>query len=212
MVISSSLELPVATERTKRILELAHKTHALLQGDFTLASGKSSDHYFEGKRLTLYPEGAYLVGKEVLDRLADTEVDAVGGLAMGAFPIITAVALVSHQEGRPIPTFIVREEAKEHGTKRKIEGHFVKGSKVAIVDDVITTGGSVLKAIKAVEAANCEVVKVIVIVDRQEGGSDDLKKEGYDFTAIINLPPSGEASVDESPAAEGEAQARLLRG
>ena len=119
---------------------------------------------------------------------------------MGAIPIVTAVTLVSHQEGKPIPSFIVREEPKEHGTRKKIEGQFRKGSKVAIIDDVITAGGSVKKAIEAVKAEGCEVVKVIVIVDRNEGGSERLKKEGYDFEAIINLPPSGEASISESSA------------
>ncbi len=210
MVVSSFLELGVATERTKRILELAHETGALLYGDFTLASGKKSDHYFEGKRLTLHPEGAYQLGREVLDRLAEIDVDAIGGLAMGAFPMITAVALVGHLEGRPISSFIVREAPKAHGTKRQIEGHFKEGSRVAIVDDVITTGGSVRKAIQAVEAANCKVVKVIVIVDRHEGGSDELKNEGYDFTAIIDLWPSGEASIDESSATAGEVREGIL--
>jgi orotate phosphoribosyltransferase len=210
MIISYSLELKVITERTLRILELAHETGALLHGEFTLSSGKKSDHYFEGKRLTLHPEGAYLIGKEVLDRLEGTGIDAVGGLVMGAFPIITAVAVESFQEGRPIPTFIVREQPKEHGTRRKIEGHLKKGSKVAIVDDVITTGGSVLKAIKAVEEEGCKVEKVIVIVDRNEGGSELLKNEGYNFEAIINLPPSGEASISESKTVKGETRAGIL--
>ena len=211
MVISSFLELGSMTERTEKILKLAHETRALLYGEFTLASGKKSDHYFEGKRLTLHPEGAYLIGKEIFDRLAGIEVDAIGGLAMGAFPMITAVALVSHQEGKPIPSFIVREQSKEHGTKRKIEGHFREGSRVAIVDDVITTGGAVDKAIEAVEEAGCKVVKIIVIVDRHEGGSDRLKKEGYDLHAIINLWPSGKATVDESSEIERETGARFLR-
>ena len=210
MVISYFLELGVVTPRTQRILDLAHETGALLHGEFTLSSGKKSDHYFEGKRLTLYPEGAYLIGREIFDRLAGIDVEAIGGLVMGTLPIITAVAVASHQEGKPIPTFIVREQPKEHGTQRKIEGHFKKGSKVAIVDDVITTGGSVLKAIKAVEEEGCEVVKVIVIVDRNEGGSEWLREKGYNFEAIIDLPPSGKASISESSAVEGEAKAGLL--
>ena len=136
----------------------------------------------------------------MFDELVKIGVDAVGGVATGAYPIVTAVALVSHQEGRPIPSFVVREVAKEHGTKRQIEGHLKEGSRVAIVDDVITTGGSVIKAIKAVEAVNGKVVKVLVIVDRHEGGSDQLKKEGYDFTAFIHLWPSGDVTVGESSA------------
>jgi orotate phosphoribosyltransferase len=211
MVIAYSLELKVITKRTERILQLAHETGALLHGDFTLSSGKKSDHYFEGKRLTLFPEGAYLIGQEVYERLKDTDIDSVGGLVMGAFPIITAVAIESFQKGKPIPTFIVREQAKEHGTKRKIEGHLKPGTKVAIVDDVITTGGSVQKAINAVEEVGCHVEKVIVIVDRNEGGSQELRDRGYTVEAIIDLPPSGEASVSEPSTYKRKAQSRILR-
>ncbi|MFC1938013.1 orotate phosphoribosyltransferase, partial [Chloroflexota bacterium] len=85
------------------------------------------------------------------------------------------------------PAFIVREEAKEHGTRSKMEGHFKDGSRVAIVDDVVTTGGSLMRTIKAVEAADCKVVKVIVLLDRNEGGSEKLKAEGYDFAALLSL-------------------------
>lgn len=190
MPTHSSLELGVNTENARRILELAREVGALQEGEFTLTSGKKSDYYFEGKRLTLTPEGAYLVGKVVFDELADVGVDAIGGVAIGGYPMVAAVALVSHLEGKPIPSFIVREETKEHGTRRRIEGHLKEGSRVAIVDDVITTGGSVGRAIEAVEAANCKVVKVIVVVDRHEGGSDKLKQQGYDFTGIINLRPA----------------------
>ena len=183
-----SVGVGVNTERARRILELAYEVGALLEGEFTLTSGKKSNYYFDGKRLTLTPEGAYLVGKAVLDLLAD--VDAIGGVATGGYPMATAAALVSYLEGRPIPSFIVRKEAKEHGTEMKIEGHLKEGSRVAIVDDVITTGGSISRAIEAVEAVNCKVVKVMVLVDRHEGGSEQLKKKGYDFTAIIDLWPS----------------------
>ena len=190
MPTHSSLELGVNTENARRILELAREVGALQEGEFTLTSGKKSNYYFEGKRLTLTPEGAYLVGKVVFDELADVGVDAIGGVAIGGYPMVAAVAVVSHLEGKPIPSFIVREETKEHGTRRRIEGHLKEGSRVAIVDDVITTGGSVSRAIEAAEAAKCKVVKVIVVVDRHEGGSDKLKQQGYDFTGIINLRPA----------------------
>jgi len=211
MVISYSLELGVVTKRTQRILDLAYETGALMTGDFTLSSGKKSDHYFEGKRLTLHPEGAYLIGSEILDRLAGIDVDAIGGLVMGAIPIATAVALVSYQTGRPIPTFIVREKPKEHGTQKQIEGHLEAGSKVVIIDDVITTGSCIFKAIEAVRAINCKVVKVIAIVDRNEGGSERLRKAGYHVETIINLPPSGEASISEPSETQGETGAGILR-
>jgi len=186
------LELGLNTESARRIREIASEVGALLEGEFTLASGKKSNYYFDGKKLTLSPEGAYWVGKAVFDELAKISIDAVGGVAIGAYPIATAVALVSYLEGKPVPSFMVREVTKEHGTKRRIEGHLKEGSKVAIVEDVITTGGSVGKVIEAVEAVNCRVVKVIALVDRHEGGSDRLKAEGYDFTAILHLRPSGD--------------------
>jgi len=195
MVTSSFLEVRLNKESAKKILQIASDVGAFLYGDFTLSSGLKSDHYYDGKKVTLSPEGAYWVGKAIFDELADIDIDAIGGLAIGAVPIVSAVSLVSHLEGKPIPAFIVREEAKEHGTKKKIEGHLKEGSRVAIVDDVITRGGSVRKAIEAAEGMNCKVVKVIVIVDRHEGGSDQLKNEGYDFTAIIHLWPSGEVTI-----------------
>jgi len=191
MATYSTLELGLNTESAKRILEIAYQVGALLEGEFTLASRKKSNYYFDGKKLTLSPEGAYQVGKAIFDELAAVGIDAIGGVPVGAYPMVAAVALVSYLEGKPIPAFIVREEAKEHGTQRKIEGHLKEASKVAIVDDVITTGGSVSKAIEAVEMAKCKVVKVIVLVDRHEGGSDRLKEEGYDFTSILHLWPQG---------------------
>lgn len=210
MGISSTLELRVNTRDAERILEIARETGALLEGDFTLASGRKSNHYFEGKRLTLSAEGAYQVGKVIFDELADTDVDAVGGLAIGADPIATAVALVSHLKGKPIPSFIVREVPKQHGTRKKIEGHIKEGFRVVIVDDVITTGGSVSKAIEAVEEAGCKVAKVIVLVDRHEGGSEKLEEAGYDFTSIIDLLPSGEVTVGRSSAVRGESREGVL--
>ena len=185
------LELGLNTESARKIREIASEVGALLLGEFTLASGKKSNYYFDGKKLTLSPEGAYWIGKAMFDELTKTDVDAVGGVATGAYPIVTAVALVSHLEGKPLPAFMVREVVKEHGTKRQIEGHLKEGSRVAILEDVITTGGSVYKVIEAVEAVNCKVVKVIALVDRHEGGSDRLKNEGYDFTSILHLRPSG---------------------
>lgn len=185
-------------ESAKRILEIAYEVGALLQGEFTLASGKKSKYYFDGKKLTLSPEGAYWVGKVIFDELAEIGVDAIGGVAIGGYPIVSAVAVISHLEGKPILSFMVREVVKEHGTMRQIEGHLKPGSRAAVVDDVITTGGSISRAIEAVEAANSKVVKVIVLVDRHEGGSDKLKKEGYNFSSILHLWPSGEITIGES--------------
>ena len=184
-----TLELGLDTESTRRIKEIATEVGAFLTGEFTLTSGKKSNYYIDGKRITLSPEGAYRVGKAIFDELSEIGVDAVGGVVTGAYPMVAAVAVISHLEGKPLPTFMVREASKEHGTMRKIEGHLKGGSRVAILEDVLTTGGSVSKAIEAVEAVNCRVVKVIVLVDRNEGGSDRLKQEGYDFTALLRVAP-----------------------
>jgi orotate phosphoribosyltransferase len=182
-----TLESGLNNETVLRIREIAHEVGAFLTGSFTLTSGRKSNYYIDGKRITLSPEGAYLVGKAIFDELGGSEVEAVGGVATGAYPMVTAVGLISHLEGKPVPVFIVREVVKEHGTMRRIEGHLKEGTRVAILEDVLTTGGSVMKAIEAVEAVGCKVVKVIVLVDREEGGSQKLKKEGYDFTALLRV-------------------------
>lgn len=195
MTIHLSLEIALNTESARKIKHIAEDVGAFQRGEFVLSSGQKSNRYFEGKRITSAPEGAYWVGKAIFDEIVDADVDAVGGLATGAYPIGAAVALVSHLEGKPVPWFVVREP-KGHGTNRKIEGHLLtEGDRVVIVDDVMTTGGSVLKAIEAVEAANCEVIKVIVIVDRHEGGSDRLRKDGYTFDSILHFDASGDVTL-----------------
>ena len=183
-------------EQRERFLELV-KERGLLRGDFTLASGAKSSYFFDLKMVTLSPEGAYLAGKLVFELLRDSGIGAVGGLTLGADPVVAAVALVSHMEGKPIPAFVVRGELKEHGTQKSIEGCVPeKGSRVAIVEDVITKGGSTLKAIAAVEAAGCRVARVVALLDRHQGGSDQLRKQGYDFTAILHADVEGEVSTE----------------
>jgi orotate phosphoribosyltransferase len=200
VTIQTRLELAVSTEAGEKLRQIAFEEGAFLQSDkpiFRLSSGKMSDHYFEGKKITLSPRGAHLVAKMVLDELAVEKVDAIGGLVIGAALIASAVAAIADVEGKNLHTFIVREKAKEHGTQRLIEGHLQKGWRVAIVDDVITTGASVLKAIEAVEEVGCKVVKVIAIVDRHESGSTELRRRGYKFQAFLDLKPSGEVTVAE---------------
>jgi orotate phosphoribosyltransferase len=143
----------------------------------------------------LWPKGAYFIGKKIFDILKGTGVEVVGGMTMGADPMVTAVSVVSYLEGKPIPAFIVRAEVKGHGTQKGIEGPQKKGSRVAIVDDVITTGGSVLRAIEAVEAEGCKVVTVVVLLDRHQGGSDEIRRRGYDFQALLSADASGEVSL-----------------
>lgn len=187
------------TKAAQKLREIAVEEGALLKSEtptFRLSSGKMSDHYFEGKKITLSPRGAHHIARMILDELSGEKVDAIGGLVIGAALIASAVAAIADVEGKNLYTFIVREKPKEHGTQRLIEGHFQKGWRVAIVEDVITTGASVFKAIEAVEEAGCKVVKIIAIVDRHEGGSDELRKRGYKFQAFLSLKPSGELTID----------------
>ena len=165
----------MATRDRKRLMELL-KEHSLMFGDFTLASGKKSNFYFDSKRTTLLPEGAFLTAMEILAILDDNgiQADAIGGMTLGADPIVCPVAALSHVEGSPLRAFIVRKETKEHGTSRKIEGSLEPGSRVVVVDDVVTTAGSTLKAIEAVEQDGHEIVAVICLVDREEGGTEKL--------------------------------------
>ena len=185
----------MTAEHLKSFLELVRE-RALLRGDFTLASGARASYFFDLKMVTLSPEGAHLAGRLVYGLLKDSGIEAVGGLSLGADPIVTAMAIVSQLEGRPIPAFIVRGGDKDHGTQKSIEGNVPSpGSRVAIVEDVITRGGSTLRAIEAAEAAGCRVARVIALVDRHQGGSDELERRGYDFSAILHADEEGELSA-----------------
>lgn len=159
------------------------------EGTFTLTSGKTSDFYIDGKQTTLDAEGAYLCGKLLFDLIQEesTPVEAVGGMTLGADPLVTAVSVVSHLERQPIPAFIVRKEAKGHGTGNYIEGlkNMNAGCRVAIVEDVVTTGGTLLKVIDRVEAAGFVVGLVVTIVERQEGGTEVLLEKGYPLKALF---------------------------
>ena len=179
----------------KRLLDVALDRGALKYGDFTLTSGKKSSYYFDGRLLSLDPEGAQLIAGALLPMLLDAKVDAVGGLTLGADPIVSAIALSSHLAGERIPGFIVRKEAKAHGTGQRIEGPLQPGSRVAIIDDVCTTGGSLFHAIEAAESAGCTVVKVAAVLDRNEGGSEELRRRGYDFVALLAANPDGTIGV-----------------
>jgi orotate phosphoribosyltransferase len=156
-------------------------------GDFTLSSGKKSSYYLDCRMTTLHPNGALLIARVILQRIRahHIEADAIGGLTMGADPIATAVAVVSAIEGRPLPAFIVRKEPKGHGTQKAIEGWDGKaGSRVIVVDDVCTTGDSILKAADRAEEAGYKVAAAFCIVDREEGGTELIAKR-YPFYPLF---------------------------
>ena len=187
----------MSSDLSRRILEIAEEVGALKYGDFVLSSGAKSNYYFDCRLISLHPEGSYLIGKALLETLSDSEVQAVGGPAMAAIPIVTAVSVVSHIEGRPTGAFFVRPEVKEHGTQQRVEGGLPRGARVAVVDDVCTSGGSLFTAIEAAEALDCPVVKVLVVLDRHQGGSDELRRRGYDFQALLEADPQGKVRVSE---------------
>lgn len=151
---------------------------------FKLASGAISDTYIDCKKTTLTAKGSYLIGNILFDRISHLNVDAIGGLTLGADPIALAVSQISYSKNHPINAFIVRKDPKEHGLKQAIEGDVRQGDKVIIVDDVITTGSSTIKAIQRAREFGLNIIKVIVLVDRQEGGKANILDQNVDIEAI----------------------------
>ncbi len=160
---------------------------AYQEGDFILSSGQRSSYYINGKQVTLHPQGALAIGRILLSLLpADTQ--AVAGMTLGADPIVTAVSVVSAYEHRPLPALIIRKEAKGHGTKAYIEGpNLPEGTKVVVLEDVVTTGQSAMKAVARLKAANYTVNEVISLVDRQEGGAEFYRSMGLKFQAVLTI-------------------------
>jgi orotate phosphoribosyltransferase len=179
-------------ERTRdagesELLELI-RARSVRLGKFTLASGRESDLYLNLKPTMMDPRGAHLCARAFLARIPpDTEY--VGGLEMGAVPVIASLAALSDIEGRPVKTFFVRKSAKDHGTKEVVEGlatgETLAGKKVLMVDDVATTGGSVIKAIEAARSVGAIVDAALVIVDRREGGTEGLAALGVSLDSVF---------------------------
>lgn len=156
------------------------------RGDFTLASGKRSTFYIDARLTTMSPEGLSIIGPLALSALQQNgwTVDAIGGLTLGADPISYAISYASAHTDHPLRAFTVRKEAKAHGTGKILEGPFEKGDRVAIIEDVLTTGGSALRAIDAVRTAAGTVVGVLALVDREEGGRQAIEKDGVPVVAL----------------------------
>lgn len=180
------------------------QAHSLFRGRFQLSSGRTSSYYVDSKKTTLRADGAYLTAREVLRVLRENgiRVRGVGGMTLGADPIVCAVAAVSHLEGTPLDAFIVRKEVKEHGTARAVETTLPEGAPVVVVDDVVTTAGSTLRAIEAAEAAGLRVVCVLCLVDREQGGTAKLSRWPFLrlFTAaeLLDVPGGAGAPGDSA--------------
>jgi orotate phosphoribosyltransferase len=175
--------MPDAHEELAEII----RTNSLRRGEFVLSSGKKANYYLDCRMTTLHPRGALLIARLILQRMRQLKLqaDAIGGLTLGADPIVAAVAVVSELEGAPLRAFIVRKEAKAHGMQRFIEGwDGLAGSKVLVVDDVCTTGDSILKACDMAEEAGYGVAATFCVVDREEGGTEAITRR-YPFYPLF---------------------------
>lgn len=166
---------------------------------FELASGRKSNIYIDCRKTTCNAEGQFLVGNLIFEKIAGLNVQAIGGLTLGADPVANAVSYTSWIKKSPINTFVVRKTPKGHGLKRIIEGDVKKGDRVVIVDDVVTTGASTVEAIQKARDFGLEIKKVIALVDRQEGGKENILKEGFEFEAMITREELEKAYVINHP-------------
>jgi orotate phosphoribosyltransferase len=160
---------------------------AYREGDFTLSSGQRSSYYINGKQVTLHPQGGLAMGRVLLD-LVPAEAQAIAGLTLGADPMVTAVSVVAAYEGRSLTALIVRKEAKGHGTQAYIEGPTLPpGSPVVVLEDVVTTGQSALKAVDRLRQAGYTVNQIIALVDRQQGGAELYQQQGLQFQSVFSI-------------------------
>jgi len=179
----------------KRLIELVSEL-AIQRGEFTLASGRTSSYYVDMRRATLHHEAGPLIGHVMLDMLEEAgfgagEVDAVGGLTMGADPVAAAIMHAAASRGLDIDAFVVRKEAKDHGMKRQIEGPSIEGRNVVILEDTSTTGGSPIQALEAARNAGANVLAVAVVVDRATGAKEKIEAHGVPYFAALHLEDLG---------------------
>ena len=173
-----------------RLIELVSEK-ALQFGDFTLTSGKKATYYLDCRKLTLSSEGAVQVAAGMLEVIGDELPDAVGGMAIGADPITGAIVTLAGMRGLDLKGFIVRKEAKDHGTGRCVEGPVQPGEKAVIVEDVVTTGGSSVKAIERAREFGLEIVSVIGIIDRLAGGAENFAAAGVPYQPLLTVEDFG---------------------
>ncbi len=174
--------LSLKKQLARLLLERSYK-----EGHFTLASGRESDYYFDCRVTALSAEGSWLIGRLFCALLAERDIVGVGGMTMGADPLVTATTVLSHEMKRPLHGLLVRKKAKDHGTGQFVEGlsNFRKGDRIAVLEDVITTGGSVLTACNRLKDAGLIIDSLCVILDREEGGRAALEAEGYTVNALF---------------------------
>lgn len=174
----------------EELIRLFHE-RALKFGDFTLVSGKKSKYYLDGKQITLHSEGLRQVSEGLLDLLADVDYDAIGGMSIGADPIVGGVITAAAGRGESMLGFMIRKEAKGHGTNKFVEGPVEPGMKVVVIDDVVTTGGSAIQAAERIQEFGCEVVLMVGIVDRMQGGAANFAERNLPFRTLLTIEDFG---------------------
>ena len=170
--------------------ELFHllKTIAFSKGKFILSSGKESNFYLDARLVTLSAPGAYLTARMILDMTKEDQLDAIGGPTLGADPMVGAIASLSHQNNRPINTFIIRKQPKAHGKQQQVEGPLLKeGASVVIIDDVATTGKAFVESIEVLQKMNIKIIKAICVIDRGEGAREALAKYNVPLESIFTI-------------------------
>ena len=185
-----SLFIPIPMNDRQQLLDLVSE-HALQRGEFTLASGKKANYYLDCRKLTLHPVGANVIGRGMLEMLSGAMPDAVGGMAIGADPITASIVTLAGQREWPLRGFIVRKEPKGHGTGQQVEGPVKPGDRVAIVEDVITSGGSAIAAVKAARQFGLVVEGVYAIIDRLAGGQQAFAELGVPLTTLCTVDDFG---------------------
>ncbi len=180
------------TDAERELLELL-KNRSFKLGTFTLASGATSNYYIDGRMSAVFSAGAFLIGRVLFEHTKDLKIDGIGGMEVGAVPLTTAAVIHYHMNGRAMEGFWVRDKTKTHGTKKLVEGGLGlgAGSRVVVLDDVITTGGSSIKAAEAVREMGCEVVRVLALVDRLQGAAAAFAERGIEYRSVFTIRDFG---------------------
>lgn len=180
--------MPISIDHDRSELFRLLKTKAFSKGKFILSSGKESDFYLDARLVTLSAPGAYLTARIMLDMIKEDRPDAIGGPTLGADPMVGAIASLSHQEGLPINTFIIRKQPKAHGKQQQVEGPLIQeGGSVVIIDDVATTGKAFVESIEVLQKMDIKIKKAICVIDRGEGAHEALAKYKVPLKSIFTL-------------------------
>ncbi len=176
----------------KKLLDRALELKALEYGDFTLASGLKSNFYFDGRLLSLDPESSNIISDWILSNAIKFKANFIGGPAVAAVPLIGSAVYASHNIKSPLKGFFIRSDKKDHGLQKQIEGNFESNSSIVVIDDTVSTGGSLLNSLEILKENNCDVKIVLSILDRKLGGSEKLIDLGYEYSSIFEIDSKGD--------------------